>query len=719
MSFVSRGLQFLGYSYLLRIPIATWAILIALWVGSFQGSGAEPILRGIFDVASPDYSFTAIIARFATVTLAALLTATSMGVAARLVVCNAHLRFRAAPVAVSHGIELLFRLVPLSALIAVIGTALVRSEAPWAGKLPGVAIGIALWHLLTIGARDLFTSLKSEPIMRFRAGGWFPQSEAGYIDPNTGMLEQRHLFATYQFLLAFGAYVVYFIVSGLDLQFRDGQFLVPTLGLVLVMLTLFCWGLSGMAYFLDRYRVPLILPLAVLTMSSGLFHQSDYFYQGLPLPPKATTPLTAGDMIEAHMKGPDANKPLVLVATTGGGIQAAAWTARVLTGLNNQVTVDCNGSKTSFSHYVRLISSVSGGSIGAMYFAAAYNNGEVDPAQGSKIIDSAESSSLDQVTWGLSYPDLVFSLFPWMKGVGLSSHGLSVTDSGFIFADRGRMLETSWRSRLPHGERDATLSGWRIDAANAVRPAIIFNSTLVETGDRYLLASTGFADILNNKANLEQFQGRWEFSKLYPDSDLRVRTAARLSATFPYVTPAARMLRNDIATNGAPSHDGRFYRPEPHAVDGGYYDNYGMVSLLDWLDNGLQAVARRPKILIIEIRAAPLTKQSRPESSSYGTLFQLTNALQTLANVRGTGQLSHNALDENLMNRIYTPNLTEATFEFSNNDARGCPRNEPLNWHLTPGDIAALKDAWENSEAIKDNIAHVQSFLQEESCKTQ
>jgi hypothetical protein len=70
------------------------------------------------------------------------------------------------------------------------------------------------------------------------------------------------------------------------------------------------------------------------------------------------------------------------------------------------------------------------------------------------------------------------------------------------------------------------------------------------------------------------------------------------------------------------------------------------------------------------------------------------------------------------MNRIYTPNLTEATFEFSNNDPRGCPRTEPLNWHLTPGDIAALKDAWENSEAIKDNIAHVQSFLQEESCKT-
>jgi len=706
MSYLRRGLLFLGYAYLLRVPLMTWAILFALWAGTFPGSGSEPILRGIFDVASPQSSVVATLIQFGTVTVAALLAGTSMGVSARLVICNAHIRFRAAPTNLSPGLELMFRLIPLLAFIGLVGTALVRSQASWAGKLPGVAVGAVFWYVITIAVRDFFGSAKWEKLRRFRAGGWVPDSEPGYLDITTGTLQGRHLFATYQLLLALAAYVLYCIVSGLDLAFLGGKFLVPTLSLVLIMLTLVCWGLSGMAFFLDRYRVPLLIPLAALTISSGLFHKSDYFYEGLPLPLKAAAVPTAADIINEHASGPDANKPIVLVATTGGGIQAAAWTARVLASLNEQATVDCGGTKTSFSRYVRLISSVSGGSVGAMYFAAAYNNGEVSAADGRGITARADASSLDEITWGLAYPDLAFGLFPWAKGIG----------SGSIFMDRGRMLETSWSKRLPPLQSDATLSDWSKDAAEGLRPGVIFNSTLVETGDRYLLSTTGFGERKENQARREQFQGRWEFFKLYPESDLRVRTAARLSATFPYVTPAARMLRDESTASEPRSQDGRFYRPEPHAVDGGYYDNYGMVSLFDWLDNGLQGVPPKMKILIIEIRAAALTKQGRPRSSSYGTLFQLTNPLMTLANVRGTGQLSHNALDEDLMNRIYAPYLSEATFEYSNTDQTGCPRNDPLNWHLTPGDIAALDEA-AKSATIKQAISQVRTFLTEGTCQ--
>ena len=714
MAYVRRALLFLGYSYLLRVPLVTWAVLMALWAGSFPSSGAEPILRGIFDIASPESSVLATLVQFISVTLAALLAGTSMGVSARLVVCNAHLRFRAVPVGLSPGLELLFRLIPVTAFTAIVGTSLVRSQAPWAGKLPGIVVGAIFWYLLTIAAGDFFASLDSDKIKQFRAGVLIPQSEPGYLDVASGKLQGRHLFATYQFMLALGAYVFYCILSGLDLTFLGGQFLVPTLSLVLAVLTLICWGLSGVAFFLDRYRVPLLLPLLALAFSSGVFQQGDYFYEGLALPTEARTTATA-----AQIMGARANSPIVLVATTGGGIQAAGWTARVLTGLNEQVSVESAGANNSFSRYVRLISSVSGGSVGAMYFVAGYDNGEVKREADRSIVSSAEQSSLDEVTWGLAYPDLVFGLFPWLKGIGVASGGLRATDSGFIFLDRGRMLEQSWRKRLPVAQRDATLSGWRKDAASGLRPAVIFNSTLVETGERYLLSTTGFADSNASKSKQEEYLGRSEFFKLYPDSDLRVRTAARLSATFPYVTPAARMLRNDTGVKGKQSEDGRFYRPEPHAVDGGYYDNYGMASLLDWLDNGLQALPERPKIMIVEIRASPTGKEGRPRSSSYGTLFQLTHPLQTLANVRGTGQLSHNALDENLVNRIYSPNICEATFEFSNTDERGCPRNEPLNWHLTPADSEALKDAWEKSDATKQNIMRVQTFLSGGPCLAQ
>jgi len=48
--------------------------------------------------------------------------------------------------------------------------------------------------------------------------------------------------------------------------------------------------------------------------------------------------------------------------------------------------------------------------------------------------------------------------------------------------------------------------------------------------------------------------------------DVTVATAARLSATFPYVTPAS--------CSDQPG-------PQPHIVDSGYYDNYGMATLVE------------------------------------------------------------------------------------------------------------------------------------------
>ena len=252
--------------------------LIAVWAGSLTGSGAEPILRGIFDIASPQSSVLATGIQFGTVALAALLAGTSMGVSSRLVICNAHLRFRSVPVQLTPGLELIFRFIPFISFSAVVGTALIRSNAPWAGKLPGILLGAVVWYLLTLGARDFVNSLHSRTIARFQAGGWLPKTELGYLDFERGTIQGRHLFATYQFALAFAAYIVYSIASFFDLEFLGGHFLIPTLSLVLVILTLACWGLAGMAFFLDRYRVPLLAPLLILAIFSGSLPQSDYFY---------------------------------------------------------------------------------------------------------------------------------------------------------------------------------------------------------------------------------------------------------------------------------------------------------------------------------------------------------------------------------------------------------------------------------------------------------
>ena len=77
--------------------------------------------------------------------------------------------------------------------------------------------------------------------------------------------------------------------------------------------------------------------------------------------------------------------------------------------------------------------------------------------------------------------------------------------------------------------------------------------------------------------------GRQELFDLFK-ADIRIATAARLSASFPYVSPAARPTSDSDSalTDGEP---GRYTRT--HVVDGGYFDNSGLCALTEWLQEGL------------------------------------------------------------------------------------------------------------------------------------
>src|SRR5947207_14776958 len=66
-------------------------------------------------------------------------------------------------------------------------------------------------------------------------------------------------------------------------------------------------------------------------------------------------------------------------------------------------------------------------------------------------------------------------------------------------------------------------------------------------------------------------------------SNLPFRTAARLSRTFSFVSPAVRTN----VVNKCKEEDRNVWRQ--HIVDGGYYDNYGVASALDWLQPVLEA----------------------------------------------------------------------------------------------------------------------------------
>jgi hypothetical protein len=717
----NRTLRFLETIYLLRIPALIWLSMLLMSLGSTSGAAGEPILRGVFDVAS-EAEKEVVFLRFLFVSLAAALAATSVGTCSYIILKNADERFWQSKIPahrIGAGLNLLVRLLPLIAMALLLGRALhLVKEHPLAAWL-GATAGLIAWYLSTWWLQSWLWSSPSflEPIREARR---IPGDKAGFLD-KTGKLQRHNIFAAFQFLISVAAFLFYLAVT---LCKQDWQ--MPALALILLLLMMICWSFSSLTFLLDRYRVPLVLAVIAISWILGSFRQNDHFYEALfraQDPPK----VPGSTVLNTRLIDAQPNEPVILVAATGGGIQASAWTARVLTGLSLEIN-ESNGP--SFHRDIRLVSSVSGGSVGAMYFLAAYENGAIpllnNKLDENRIVTAAEASSLDDVTWGLAYPDLFLGLLPFIKGIGPGSdQRWHLVDGGLIYTDRGLTLEESWKRRMGQvGHDDATLTQWREEVKLGKRPAVIFNSTLVETGERYILSSTDFEDDrpidCNDRSNnqINQHTGRFEFFKHYCRSDLKVRTAARLSATFPYVSPAARILMSDGWGNKEAAKAG-IYIPQPHAVDGGYYDNYGMASLLDWLNRSLQNMKNRPrKVLIIEIRSYP-EEETSATSDSRGFLFQTLNPLETILKVRGTGQLSHNLLDSELVRRTYESQKVEVCsipFEFKNVDSRGSPRPEPLNWHLTPEDKEALRNVWNSSE-IRENVRKVREFLNGGSCQ--
>src|SRR2546430_11944836 len=81
--------------------------------------------------------------------------------------------------------------------------------------------------------------------------------------------------------------------------------------------------------------------------------------------------------------------------------------------------------------------------------------------------------------------------------------------------------------------------------------------------------------------------GETEFTEQYC-AELAVSTAARLSATFPFVPPTGRPTMLNTSASAC-----RDVSPPPcgggdqHLVDGGYYENSGLVRAIEWIDDAL------------------------------------------------------------------------------------------------------------------------------------
>lgn|GEM_PF-1060882 len=648
-----------GFEYvvLARVPLLLSLFLIALPIVAFF-TGARILLRGLFDL-TPLSLFV--------VTLTSLAVSGTACMTAYIVLRDGYLRYAVPCVPIDSLPTWGWLLIMLGLSLPVISFSVwfsVRQDnglvACIIAALVGLGVGIGAASLLISYGAPLAAGLPLiSSVENLLANS---QLFDGYV--KSGLSHNPwtdHLGALTAFLGTFVLYAIVGVYGYLELGKRRT---VPALCSALMLMMMHGWMLSAAAFFFDAWRVPTLLIVAAVGIITAQSTKSDHYYhlrkREAGDAPDPVTTITATK-----------ERRIIVVAANGGGIQAGAWAATVMQGLYEV----CG---EGFLRSLRMISSVSGGSVGTAAFVHWLDNRN----SARPPAEAAAMSSLDEVAWGLSWPDFLRGLVPWVFG---------------RFIGRGRALEKAWRlnsslNLTSVGEMDEPLSRWNGKVAAGELPAVCMNATISETGERLLLATTrmGGGEVTG--------RARFDATELHfingEKLDVGVVTAARLSASFPYVTPAAR--------SDAPG-------PQPHAVDGGYYDNYGMATIVEWLDGALAGAGKSVgSVLVVQILGAPVNPDPRNErhSKGRGWFYQAIAPLTTLAAVRSAGQIAHNDIEVLLLQKKWLDAgvpIHSVTFEFGNPEA-------PLSWHLTKEERDRIGSMWRDEmnpckEAVKQFLA--------------
>jgi hypothetical protein len=509
--------------------------------------------------------------------------------------------------------------------------------------------GLGRWLQRRAMSGDLARSLPKRPSWVVRLVSWL--SPAGYVAD--GRLLPGHVHAAWFFAVSAALYLALYVPLRPDVDRAS----LPALAYVLILLTVVGWLLPGMSFFLDRFRTPVLLALIAALFLANELVDSDRFYRMFPPSAEedaAPSPLAALERNDAQL---GARRPIVVVAASGGGIRAALWTVQVLTALQAPEAVG-----PDFPRAIRLISSVSGGSVGTLFYLDSYQAGAPDAA---RALDHAGVNALDAAAWGIAYPEL------WRTFL----LGTRITGR---FLDRGWALEEVWRRLLSTPE--ARLSDWRRRVAEGTLPPAVLNATLAETGEQLLFTPLEVPREWNAHS-LRLSDG------LY---DIGLSTAARLSASFPWVSPMA---------TGALKLEGRELaaseRPGPHVADGGYYDNFGVVTAVHWIETvlgGRDPELMKRGILLVVISASPLGREelaALPAGRRGGSFYDTVGPLALLARVRDATQLARNRVELDLLKdkwRALGARLSYVIFEPAGPG--------PLSWKLTTRERERVLGAW-------------------------
>jgi hypothetical protein len=284
------------------------------------------------------------------------------------------------------------------------------------------------------------------------------------------------------------------------------------------------------------------------------------------------------DALGGDRTGNRAAVPVVFVASSGGGLRAAAWTGYVMDCLfGTGEAADCASREAVDTRSILAMSGVSGGSVGLAGFA------------GASLGAAGEEADWVEVRFG---DDYLAAAVAWLAFIDTPQTFLGFAPS---IQDRAAMMERAFeRSWSNPGDEGFLSTGlFELWHDQPELPLMIFNGTSVNDPCRFnlsvidgnahapddtctsLLVFEGSTSGVDSSVTFAATQDLVDY--LCPGEDIKLSTAAILSARFPIISPSAKL--------GGHLEQCRETARPAYVVDGGYLEGSAAGTLLELWDH--------------------------------------------------------------------------------------------------------------------------------------
>ncbi len=429
------------------------------------------------------------------------------------------------------------------------------------------------------------------------------------------IFKKYHLAAIGSIVIAF----VFLITVGFFLE--NKYFIMPAAASVLLFFGLMVAVIGSLVYFLQSWSLPGAILLLILVnflykkeiidfrnKAYGLHYSNKKerpLYNQATLESLCDTSKIAADkdsmllILEKWKAKQQQEKPvMVFINVSGGGMRSAAFTMNMLQQIDS-----LSGGKLMQRTF--LISGASGGMLAATYYRELYRNKLYNPA--INLHDKAYAENITQ--------DLLNPIFTSLmaRDIFASVQKFSIGDEKYL-KDRGYAFEQTMDYNTKHVLR-GPLAERAADEKEARVPLLIFNSVVKTDGRKMMVCTQPISFMMKPRIYLADSTvsaDAIDFAALFKKQDplqLRLLTAMRMNATFPYVLPNVWLPTNPIID----------------VMDAGLRDNFGQEMSLRFIENFKEWIAQNTGgVVILHLRDRTIDNWQQPVETKSFTEMLLT-----------------------------------------------------------------------------------------------